>query len=148
MFPEQFVERLIVIPHRLGSRGKSFCRATERHCGCLFRAISNLDGPGISRGIREEVQVGWNIIRHWAELALAIAVLPLFQGCQGLQDVLRVISDADDLTRLGIITAVAIASSGFAGMVRAIANGLRLVEMLRLAGLLRLLWQWLLRLRK
>jgi hypothetical protein len=76
--------------------------------------------------------MGWTIIKHWAELALALAVLHMFQNCHGLLDVLKVIRDADDITRLGIVTACAIASNGFGGMVHALARGIGLAEVWRI----------------
>jgi hypothetical protein len=73
----------------------------------------------------------WTIVRHWAELALILAVLHMFEACHGLLDALKVIRDADDLTRLGMVTATAIASSGLVGMLKAAASGLKLQELLK-----------------
>jgi hypothetical protein len=68
----------------------------------------------------------WAIVRHWAELALILAVYHMFSDCHGMLDALKVVRDADDLTRLGMVTATAIASEGLAGMVKTGAHALGL----------------------
>lgn len=75
----------------------------------------------------------WTIVRHWAELALFLAVLNIFQHCNSMGDVFQVIRGADDITRLGIVTASAIAASGLHQMLHALAIALRLPS----------LWLWI-----
>ncbi len=95
---------------------------------------------GLSFGIIEEVDMPWTIVRHWAELALILAVYHMFQNCNGILDAVKVIRDADDLTRLGVVTATAIAFGGFAGMLKAFALALGLPRSLE--ALRRLLERW------
>jgi hypothetical protein len=74
----------------------------------------------------------WIIVRHWAELALLLAVLKMFQHCHSLGDVFQVIQAADDITRLGVVTASVIAACGLGEMLTALAHAAHLPA----------LWQW------
>lgn len=75
----------------------------------------------------------WKIVRHWAELALLLAVIKMFESCHNLDAGLQVVGDADDLTRLGMVTALAIASSGLGDIVHSMAHSLHLPS----------LWLWM-----
>lgn len=74
----------------------------------------------------------WTIVRHWAELALFLAVLNTFQNCHSLGAAIEVVRQADDITRLGIVTAAAIAACGLADILNALAHAAHLPE----------LWRW------
>jgi hypothetical protein len=68
----------------------------------------------------------WTVLRHFAEMALLLAVLKMFGSCHSLNDAFQVILHADDISRLGVVTALAIAASGLGAILRALALALRL----------------------
>ncbi len=68
----------------------------------------------------------WTIVRHWAELALLLAVLNLFEHCHSLEDAFEVVRRMDDISRLGVATASAIATSGLGAMLKALVHAARL----------------------
>jgi hypothetical protein len=77
----------------------------------------------------------WRVIKHSAELALLLAVLNMFRDCHNLADVFQVVCAANEITRLGVVTASAIAASGLSEMLEALAHALHLPELLeRIVG--------------
>jgi len=66
-----------------------------------------------------QMQWQWRFVRAGLEVTSALVVLKMFQASRNFEDILKIILAADEITRLGLVSAAMILVSGLHEIVRA-----------------------------